>query len=75
MINLERNEEALQKIAAKLRLLRRKAGLLQKTVSKETGLNMGHIEGAKQNITLTTLERLCSYYDLTLDEFFKDIDI
>lgn len=75
MINLERNNDALQKIAAKLRLLRRKAGLLQKSVSAETGLNMGHIEGAQKNITLTTLQRLCDYYGLTLKEFFKDIDL
>ena len=47
MLDLERNNEILQKIAAKLRLLRRKAGLLQKTVSAETGLNMGHLEGAR----------------------------
>ena len=75
MLDLERNNEILQKIAAKLRLLRRKAGLLQKTVSAETGLNMGHLEGARKNVTLTTLERLCEYYSITLDEFFKDIDI
>ena len=75
MLDLERNNEILQKIAAKLRLLRRKAGLLQKTVSAETGLNMGRVEGARKNVTLTTLERLCEYYYITLDEFFKDIDI
>ena len=75
MLDLERNNEILQKIAAKLRLLRLKAGLLQKTVSAETGLNMGHLEGARKNVTLTTLERLCEYYNITLDEFFKDIDI
>ena len=51
MLDLERNNEILQKIAAKLRLLRRKAGLLQKTVSAETGLNMGHLEGARKNVT------------------------
>lgn len=48
---------------------------MQKTVSAETGLNMGHLEGARKNVTLTTLERLCEYYNITLDEFFKDIDI
>lgn len=75
MINLERNIEALEKIAAKLRLLRRKAGLQQKTVSDETGLNIGHFETARKNITLSSLERLCDYYGITLKEFFKDIDL
>lgn len=75
MINLERNNEALFKIAAKLRILRLKAGLRQKTVTDDLGLNIGQIETAKKNVTLTTLERLCSYYGLTLDEFFSDIDL
>ena len=73
MLDLERNNEILQKIAAKLRLLRRKAGLLQKTVSAETGLNMGHLEGARKNVTLTTLERWCEYYNITLDERYRHL--
>lgn len=75
MLEPQQTDEILLKIAAKLRLLRRKAGLLQKTVSAETGLNMGHLEGARRNVTLTTLERICAYYGITLDEFFKDIEI
>lgn len=47
----------------------------RKQYRAETGLNMGHLEGARKNVTLTTLERLCEYYNITLDEFFKDIDI
>lgn len=75
MINLERNNEALLKIAAKFRILRRKKGLAQKAVSKDTGLNIGNIEAARLNMNITTLERLCRYYGLTLEEFFDDIDL
>lgn len=75
MLDPEQTDEILLKIAAKLRLLRRKAGLLQTTVSVETGLNMGRLEGGRGNVTLTTLERVCQYYGITLDEFFKDIEI
>lgn len=75
MINLERNEDALRKIAAKFRLLRRKAELKQKDVAKETGLNIGNIEAARINLNLTSLEVLCRYYGLTLEEFFDDIDL
>lgn len=75
MINLERNNEALYKIAAKFRILRRKAGLDQKTVSKAVGYNIGEIETARINITINSLERLCTYYGVTLDEFFEDIDL
>lgn len=75
MINQERINEALLKIGAKFRILRRKAGLTQRAVSKDTGFNIGHIEAGKKNINITTLEFLCDYYGLTLKEFFSDISI
>lgn len=73
MINLERNNEALLKVGAKFRILRRKAGLSQREVSKQTGFNIGHIEAGKKNINITTLEYLCEYYGQTLKKFFEDI--
>lgn len=75
MINLERNNDALVKIAAKLRILRRNAGLTQKAVAQDTGLNIGCIEAAKLNFNVTTLKRLCDYYKIDFNEFFKDIDL
>ncbi len=75
MINLERNNDVLLKIAAKFRILRRKAGLAQKAVAKDTGLNIGNIEAARSNINITSLELLCRYYGVTLDEFFDDMDL
>lgn len=75
MTNQERIDEALLKIGAKFRILRRKAGLNQRDVSKDTGVNIGHIEAGKKNITITTLESLCAYYGLTLKEFFDDVGL
>lgn len=75
MINLERNNEVLLKIGAKFRILRRKAGLDQKSVCNDTGLNIGNIEAARTNFNITTLECLCDYYGLTLEAFFDDIEI
>ena len=67
--------DALLKIGAMFRILRRKAGLTQRAVSKDTGFNIGHIEAGKKNINITTLEYLCNYYGLTLKEFFDDINL
>lgn len=75
MINHERTTEALLKIGAKFRILRRKAGLSQREVSKDTGFNIGHIEGGKKNINITTLEYLCDYYGQTLKSFFDDLGL
>lgn len=75
MKNSERSSEALKKIAAKLRILRRDAGLGQKEVSAATGLNIGRLEAGSRNITLSTLNRLCEYYGTTIKEFFRDVDL
>lgn len=75
MKNQERIDDALLKIGAKFRILRRKAGLNQRDVSKDTGVNIGHIEAGKKNFTITTLESLCDYYGLNLKEFFDDIGL
>lgn len=75
MINQERTNEALLKIGAKFRILRRKAGLTQRAVSKDTGFNIGHIEAGKKNINITTLEYLCGYYGLELKDFFNDLSL
>lgn len=75
MISQERLDNALLKIAFKLRILRRKLGQTQREVSKATGQNIGNIEAGKLNINISTLDLLCKYYGLTLVEFFDDIDL
>ena len=75
MISQERLDNALLKIAFKLRILRRKLGQTQREVSKATGQNIGNIEAGKLNIIISTLDLLCKYYGLTLVEFFDDIDL
>lgn len=75
MINQERLNYALLKIAAKFRILRRKSGKTQREVTKETGQNIGKIEAGKLNINISTLQLLCKYYGLTLEEFFDDIGL
>lgn len=75
MISQERLDNALLKIAFKLRILRRKLGQTQREASKATGQNIGNIEAGKLNINISTLDLLCKYYGLTLVEFFDDIDL
>ena len=62
-----RNDEAIHKIAEKLKTIRKQAGLLQKPVTRETGVNVGD--------SITILDRLCRYYGITLTEFFRELDM
>ena len=41
----------------------------------DTDLNIGHIEAGRKNVTISSLAILCKYYGITLEEFFRGIDI
>lgn len=41
----------------------------------DTGIHLSRIEQGKTNITVATLFRICSYFNLTLADFFDDIEM
>ncbi|WP_282133015.1 helix-turn-helix domain-containing protein [Cellulophaga baltica] len=68
-----RNEELLLKIALKFKELRSLKGVTQEEVYNDTGVHISRIETGKINITVSTLEHLCIYFNLELWEFFSVI--
>ena len=66
-----RNDVLIKAIAEKLVQLREDRGLSQQIVYIDTELHMGRIERGEYNITLSTLAELCTYYNVSLNEFFK----
>lgn len=68
-----RDQELLHKIALKLKQLREKKGLSQVDVLNETDIHIARIETAKVNVSVSTLSKLCKYFDISLSEFFKKI--
>ena len=66
-----RNDVLIKAIAEKLVQLREDRGLSQQIVYIDTELHMGRIERGEYNITLSTLAELCTYYNVSLKEFFK----
>lgn len=63
----------LEAIASRLKALRVAKGVSQETVYEDTGIHIGKIETARYNITVSTLSKLCNYYDITLKEFFDKL--
>ena len=53
--------------------LRVEKNLSQEIVYFNTGIHIGKIETEKYNITVSTLSKLCDYYGVTLEEFFRGI--
>jgi len=68
-----RDQELLQKIALRLKRLRDKKGVSQEDVLNETDIHIARVETAKVNVSVSTLSKLCAYFDVSLSEFFKGI--
>lgn len=75
MSSYRRNIPLLKSIAHKLAEIRKSKGLSQADVYIDTDLNIGHIEAGRKNVTISSLAILCKYYGITLEEFFRGIDI
>jgi transcriptional regulator with XRE-family HTH domain len=68
-----RNEILLAKIGKKLKSLRENAKLTQEEFYNDTGIHIGRIETSNSNITVSTLEAICKYYNITLEQFFRNL--
>ncbi len=69
-----RDQKLLDKIAARLKDLREERGLSQEKVYNELDIHIARIEVGKVNVSVSTISRLCEYFDITLTEFFEKID-
>lgn len=65
-----RNIKLLKKIALRLKQLRKEHNVTQEVVYNDTGVNIGRIEAAKRDISVSTLEVLCRYFKISLERFF-----
>lgn len=68
-----RNELLLRQITERLKEIRHRKNLTQEAVGFDTDLNIGRIESGRHSITLTTLADMCDYYDISLEELFRDV--
>lgn len=41
----------------------------------DTGINISRYEVAERNVTATTIGLLCKYYGISMEEFFKGIEV
>lgn len=65
------DEILLKKIAARIKELREEKGVSQKELHNVTDINIDRLEGAKVNVTVGTIQKLCNYFEITLGDFFK----
>lgn len=68
-----RDQILLHKIALRLKALRERKGVSQDDIFEDTKIHIARIETAKINVSVSTLNKLCEYFEITLSEFFKKI--
>lgn len=69
-----KSEKFLKKIALRIKQLRDKNSITQEVFYNDTGINIGRIERAKRDFSMTTLQIICDYFEITPTEFFKGIE-
>ncbi len=67
-----RNQALIDTIAVRLKQIREAKGITQEVVVYETSINIGRIEAGQINISVSTLEAICRYFNMTLREFFEE---
>lgn len=68
------NNTLLQSIAKRLKQLRLERNYTQEIVTDRTGVNVGLYEVGTTNITIVNLCVLCNFYEVSLEEFFHDME-
>jgi len=73
-LNQAINKNLLKKIAIRIKDLRAARAITQADFYEDTGINIGRIERGINDLSVSSLYRICTYFEITLSEFFEGID-
>jgi len=68
-----KNDELIKQIVLLIKQLREERGLTQEDVYNDTGIHIARIESARVNVSISTLQSLAAYFEISLEEFFQRI--
>ncbi len=68
------DHKMLRQIALRFRELRKEKGLTLDAVYYDTGINIKSLEVSSKNLAIATIIKLCEYYEVTLEEFFRGME-
>jgi transcriptional regulator with XRE-family HTH domain len=66
------NQELLNFIAQRIKTLRTEKGLTQEDFYNDTNIHIGRIELAKRDISVSTLSKICDYFEISIKAFFEN---
>lgn len=62
----------LIELAKRIKTLRKENKLTQIDCYNDTNIHFARIEQGKRDISFTTLFKICQYFNISMEEFFKD---
>ncbi len=65
------NTELLEKVVACIKKIRKEKKTTLEVFYFDTGIHLARIEQGKTNITVSTLSKICDYFEISLSDFFK----
>ena len=69
------NRDLLLKIAQRIKQLREEKNISQEMFYIDTDIHIARIETGKLNITVSTLQAICEYFEVSLFDFFSAINL
>ncbi len=63
----------IPQVARRFREIRKERRITLEAATFDTGVNVARIEYSSKNLSLVTITKLCEYYEVTLEEFFKGL--
>ena len=68
------NESILNDIVCCIKKIRKSKNITLEIFHFDTGIHLARIEQGKTNITISTLSKICDYFEISLSEFFLIIE-
>ena len=65
-----RNDVLLNMIALRIKQLRTERDITQEVFYNDTGIHIARIEKSKRDFNMTTLNEICVYLGVSIEEFF-----
>ena len=66
--------ELLKTVILTIKEVRKKHGVTLETFYFDTGIHLARIEQGKTNISVSTLSKICDYFNLELSQFFSEVE-
>lgn len=67
-----KNQKLIDAVAARVKQLREAKKITLEVFYHDTSIHLARIESGKANITISTLEAICTYLGITLADFFAE---